>query len=50
MAIAYFFLLNSTAYKNAYGDELALKFIKKSYKLGVITKEEYFQMIDDLEE
>ena len=50
MVIAYFFLINSTAYKNAYGNEIALKFIKRSYKLGVISKEEYFKMLNDLEE
>ena len=50
MVIAYFFLTHSTAYKNAYGNEMALKLIKRSYKLGVITKEEYFEIMDDLEE
>lgn len=50
MVVAYFVLAQTAVYKNAYGNEMALKLIKRSYKLGVITKEEYFEMIDDLEE
>jgi uncharacterized membrane protein len=50
LVIAYFLLINSTTYKKVYGNEVALKFLRKSYRLGAITKEEYIEMVHDLED
>jgi uncharacterized membrane protein len=50
LVIAYFLLINSTVYKKVYGNEVALKFLKRSYRLGAITKEEYNKLVHDLED
>ncbi len=50
VAIFYFIFIHSKLYKNIRGEGIALRLLKKTYKVGGITKTEYFRLKKDVEE